>query len=67
MDKAGDLVLKKDDVRRLYNAFLALCDYVEENVHCSNCPLYKTLCGDEDQTNVKLFSKSLKISGRSAG
>ncbi len=63
MEKAcieDDVVLKKDDVRRLYHAFLSLCDYVEENIYCANCPLYGELCGNKDETNVELFSKSLK-------
>ena len=54
------VILKKEDVRKLYHAFLSLCDYVEENVYCANCPLYETLCGNKDETNVELFSKSLK-------
>ena len=63
MEKAcieDDVVLKKDDVRRLYHAFLSLCDYVEENIYCANCPLYGELCGNKDETNVELVSKSLK-------
>ena len=54
------VILKKEDVKQLYHAFLSLCDYVEENVYCANCPLYETLCGNEDKANVELFSKSLK-------
>ncbi|WP_297871609.1 hypothetical protein [uncultured Oscillibacter sp.] len=63
MEKAcmeDGVVLKKDDVRRLYHAFLSLCDYVEENIYCANCPLYGELCGNKDEANVELFSKSLK-------
>lgn len=54
------VTLKKDDVRALYRAFLSLCDYVEENIFCANCPLYETLCGNEDKTKVELFCGSLK-------
>lgn len=54
------VTLKTDDVRQLYDAFISLCDYIEENVYCGNCPLYETLCGNKDKTNVDLFSKALK-------
>ena len=53
-------VLCKEDVKLLYQAFLSLCDYVEENVGCDKCPLYSELCGNIDATNVKRFSESLK-------
>ena len=53
-------ILCKEDVKRLYQAFLSLCDYVEENAGCSNCPLYSELCGNADAANVICFSESLK-------
>lgn len=53
------VTLKKGDVERLYHAFMSLCAYVEESTYCANCPLYETLCGSKDKTQVELFSDSL--------
>ncbi|MDE6780213.1 MAG: hypothetical protein K2J40_01955 [Ruminococcus sp.] len=33
------------DVKKLYNAFKALCDFVEEDIYCGKRPLWKDMCG----------------------
>lgn len=48
------------DVKKLYNAFIALCDFVEEDVYCGKCPLWKDMCGSEDQTKATEFGKALE-------
>ena len=53
------VVLNKSDVINLYDAFIALCDYVEENIYCGNCPLWNKMCGNENKDNVTQFSRSL--------
>lgn len=47
------------DVKLLYSAFLALCDYMETEAGCGNCPLWTDMCGADDQTAVKEFGEAL--------
>lgn len=48
-----------EDVRKLYSAFIALCDFVENDIYCGNCPLWSEMCGNNDQTSVKEFGYAL--------
>ncbi len=48
-----------DDVKKLYAAFISLCDYIENDMNCGKCPLYHTLCGAEDKSAVNSFGDSL--------
>ena len=58
-----------DDVKELYSAFIKLCDFIEENdnIGCGNCPLWKTICGNKDQSVSNRFSKSLRNIRHNAG
>ena len=56
-----------NDVKRLYSAFTALCDFVEEEINCGNCPLWESMCGAEDKTEVSEFSEALKRIRDTAG
>lgn len=49
-----------NDVTALYHAFLQLCDCVEEDLGCSKCPMYSSVCFNPDQTAVNAFAESLK-------
>ena len=50
---------EENDIRKLYNAFNSLCDYVEENSGCGNCPLWAEMCGNKDKRVVEEFSEAL--------
>ena len=55
MEKEFDV----DDIRKLYDAFISLCDYVEENSGCGKCPMWTDMCGNPDKAKVNGFSDSL--------
>ncbi len=48
-----------EDIKNLYNAFIQTCDYIENEVGCGKCPLYKNMCGAEDMSRVNDFCESL--------
>lgn len=48
-----------DDIKKVYSAFLSLCDYIEENVGCGKCPLYDDMCGAKDKTSVEDFARAM--------
>ena len=52
---------EKEDLKKLYNAFITLCDFVEtdENIGCGKCPLYESMCGNKTTNTVKEFSEAL--------
>ncbi|MCQ2439201.1 MAG: hypothetical protein MJ074_05535 [Oscillospiraceae bacterium] len=56
MEKA----FKTDDIRKLYSAFISLCDYIEENAGCGNCPLWLPMCGNKSNEAVRDFSEALE-------
>ncbi len=57
------------DIKRLYSAFINLCDYIEENgdIGCGNCPLWNPICGNVDKNKGIEFSKALQRIRHSAG
>lgn len=50
--------MEKEDVKKLYEAFVALCDYVEQDTEdsCKRCPR-ENICFGE---NGEVFAKTLK-------
>jgi len=52
-------VFNTDDIRKLYSAFISLCDYVEEVNGCGKCPLWTPVCGNEEKEIVNEFSEAL--------
>lgn len=60
--RLGDNMKKEfevQDIKMLYSAFIALCDYMETDVYCSKCPLWNDMCGADDKTKVKEFGEAL--------
>lgn len=53
-------LFRVEDIKKLYSAFLILCDFVEEDIYCGKCPLWKDMCGADDKTKVNEFSEALK-------
>ncbi len=51
---------KKEDVETLYNAFTKLCDYIEQEVGCGECPLWETICSQPNSYQCDGFTESLK-------
>ena len=60
---------EKEDLKKLYNAFIDLCDFIEtdENIGCGNCPLYETMCGNKTSNAAKEFSEALARIRKKAG
>ena len=58
-----------EDIKSLYSAFLKLCDYIEENddIGCSNCPLWKPICGNSDKNAGREFGETLQRIRHTAG
>lgn len=52
-------VYNTEDIRKLYNAFVKLCDHIEEEHGCGTCPLWEPMCENKDKTNVTEFGHSL--------
>ena len=52
-------LFEAEDIKRLYSAFIALCDYVEKDPGCGKCPLWKTMCGNKDKSEACLFGDAL--------
>lgn len=56
--------MKKDfdenDVKKLYEAFIKTCDYIENEIGCGKCPLFNDMCGAVNQTRAKEFGEALK-------
>ena len=48
-----------EDIKKLYSAFIALCDFVENDIYCGNCPLWNEMCGNKDETVVHEFGDAL--------
>lgn len=59
-DYKEERLFRVGDVRKLYNAFIALCDFVEEDIYCGKCPLWKNMCGVDDKSEVTAFSEVLE-------
>lgn len=55
---------KKDDVLTLYDAFIKLCDFIECDVECGKCPLWK---GRDIDCQDEKFGQSLKRIRESLG
>lgn len=51
---------RKEDVKILYDAFVKLCDYIECEIECSKCPMWKNICGKSDSVEYNDFAESLK-------
>lgn len=49
--------LKKEYVENLYNAFIKLCDYIECEIECEKCPLWKS---EKNSCQCNDFVESLK-------
>ncbi|MDE5738605.1 MAG: hypothetical protein K2H93_09605 [Oscillospiraceae bacterium] len=48
-----------DDIKKLYSAFISLCDYIEYDINCNNRPLWEIMCGADDRTSVSEFCNAL--------
>lgn len=59
-DYKEERLFRVGDVRKLYNAFISLCDFVEEDIHCGKCPLWKDMCNADDNSEVTAFSEALE-------
>lgn len=53
-------LFKVGDVKKLYNAFIALCDFMENDVYCGKCPLWHDMCGSDDKSEINAFSEALE-------
>ena len=42
------VIVKKNDLKLLYNAFEKICDYMECEVGCGECPLWSRTCHAEE-------------------
>ncbi len=51
---------RKEDVETLYNAFIKLCDYIECEIECGKCPLWKPIDRGIISCQCDGFGKSLK-------
>lgn len=54
-----ETIYNTEDIRKLYNAFVELCDHIEEEHGCGTCPLWEPMCGNKDKTSVKEFAQAL--------
>lgn len=59
-DYNEERLFRVGDIKKLYNAFIALCDFVEDDVHCSRCPLWNDMCGSDDKSKVTAFSEAMQ-------
>lgn len=59
-DYKEERLFKVGDVKKLYNAFLTLCDFVEKDIHCGKCPLWHDMCGADDKTKAEEFGAALQ-------
>lgn len=48
---------RKEDVLTLYNAFTKLCDYIEREVDCGNCPLWRDICSQPNSQQCSDFQR----------
>lgn len=51
---------REDDVLTLYDAFIKLCDFIECDVQCGKCPLWKEICSQPNSYQCDEFAESLK-------
>lgn len=59
-DYKEERLFRVGDIKKLYNAFIALCDFIEEDVHCGRCPLWNDMCGTDDKSEVTAFSEAMQ-------
>lgn len=50
---------RKQDVKVLYDSFIKICDYIEQEVGCSKCPLWKDICSHPNSLECDDFANSL--------
>lgn len=49
-----------EDIQQLYAAFVSLCDYVEEEIGCGECPMWSKICSRQDKLKTENFCDALK-------
>ena len=48
-----------DDIKRLYEAFVKLCNYTEKEIGCENCPMHLKNCGMRGMASADVFEKAM--------